>query len=277
MRITKLFLLIFIPFIFLESCATSPQIPTLNFIQYGLEPGPNQSQTKSDIDINLKAIRISEIYQYPDLFSFNLDDYPQYKGNIGLSLMYPKGPVGKQWEYPFATPDLTEQLLLCWVKIQNNTKHILRMKDARIYLIVEGQEPAAALSTFDELLRQTDYFQQATNRYLARQGSLIKLEVPPGFYRSLLLSHKNYYRLINDLNKEILPGFTYEGLLVFPVVPTSYASAKISFFDITTKTDAAGVPIEKTQFDFMLKPQNVQAWYDRKEHMWKGGTPPVQQ
>lgn len=34
--------------------------------------------------------------------------------------------------------------------------------------------------------------------------------------------------------------------------------AKISFFDVTTKTDKAGNPIEKMQFDFNLQSQRVQ-------------------
>lgn len=225
------------------SCATTEH--RIAFIQYGLEPGPSQTQAKSDVEITLKVIRLSEIYQFPELFAFRLEDFPLYNRYGGLRAMYPIGPLGKSWEYPLSTPDASQQVMLCRVKLRNGTQHILRMKDARIYLIIEGQEPIPALS-FNELLEQADYFEVEGNRYLARSSSLLTTQIPQGFFRALLLSHKNAFRLINDLRTEILPGFTYTGILAFPATPNTYAAATISFFDITTKVDSVGTPTEKT-------------------------------
>jgi hypothetical protein len=161
------------------------------------------------------------------------------------------------------------------------------MKDARIYLIIEGEEPVAALSNLAELLKSADYFEAATNRYLLEQseknqkkllGGFLKIQtthqLPNGFYRNLVLQHKNAYKLINSLDKEMLPGYPYEGLLMFPSVVTSDRPAKIAFFNVITKTDAAGNPIEKTQFEFTLQPQQVSMWYDTEERMWKEGVLP---
>ncbi len=287
MRTTQLLLLLtcMITIVLLGSCATTAttaRIPTLSFTQYGLEPGPSQNQTKTDIDIAVKTVRISDIYDYPDLFAFNIADYPQWKGNLYLEKNFPQGPLGKRWSYPFASPDASEQLLVNWVKIKNGTKHILRMKDARIYLVIEGQEPINALSTQDELVREGVRFEAMERQQWDTQVSKIILKIgdysfPIGFTREFISGKRSFYKLINDINKEILPGFTYEGMLVFPVVPSLYGTAKISFFDVTTKTDAAGNAVEKTQFDFSLQPQRVQMWYDKTESKWKTGVPPVTQ
>jgi len=275
-QLTILVLVCLLALIGLHSCATTGggRIPTVEFTQYGLDPGPSQTQTKADIEISLEIIRPSDIYNYPDLFSFNQEELPGgLKDNYDLKRMYPKGPLGRQWENPFVGPEGKEQLLLFWAQVKNGTNHILRMGDARIYLIIEGQEPVAAYSTFQEIFQQAVYFEDVTNQYLSKQGGLIKQQLPGGFYPSLVLYHKDSFKLINDLSKEILPGFTYEGLLVFPRFSVS-GPAKISFFDITTKTDAAGNPVEKTQFDFSVQPEKVQMWYDRSDNMWKSGVPP---
>jgi hypothetical protein len=185
--------------------------------------------------------------------------------------------MGRHWEFPFASPDGSQQLLFCFCKIKNNTKHILRMKDARIYLIVEGVNPLPAISSFDELLRQADYFEAITNDQRAREVALLILQkspLPHGFFQAIVLYNQRNYKLINAIDAEILPGFAYEGILVFPVIPSFSPEAKITFFDVTTKTDAAGNPIEKTQFDFNLKRHHAQMWYDRSENAWKVGSPP---
>lgn len=258
--------------LFSASCATTAH--RIAFIQYGLEPGPSQTQAKSDVEITLKVIRPSEMYQYSELFAFRLEDFPLYNRYEGLRRIYPVGPLGKSWEHPLSAPNFGHQVLLCRVKIRNGTQHILRMKDARIYLIIEGQEPVPALS-FNEVLEQADEYEAETNHYLARGPGLLTTQIPRGFFRALLLSHKKGFRLINDLGTEILPGFTYTGMVAFPATPNTYAAARISFFDITTKVDSAGTPTEKTQFDFVLQPQQAQMWFDWQEKMWKAGSTPA--
>ncbi len=259
----------------LNSCATTSRIPTLMFTQYALEPGPIQNLSKSDIDISIKCARISDVYDYPEFFSFNIEDFPKYKGNYYLESNFPIGPSGKRWLYPFASPDASQQCLLTWVKIKNRTKHILRMKDARIYMVLEGQEPIAALSTLAELITEGENFKAMDKQQWDSQ--VLRLgEFPVGITRAFINSRRSSYKLINDISKEILPGFTYEGMLVFPVVPGTSGPAKISFFDVTTKTDSAGNPSEKTQFDFTLQPQRVSMWYDKSAGRWLSGTPPTQ-
>lgn len=272
-----LILIVGIIFYFQFCSSSSSSIPTLSFSQYGFENGAAQSKEKSDIVINLKTIRIGDIYEYPDLFSFTKADFPKYEGNYIYKTQYPKGPLGKKWEFPFSTPKGKEQSLLCWVKVRNNTDHILRMGDARIYLIKEGQNPINAINNFDKLLDIAKYFETKTNIYLEQNSpSFMTVSLPNGFFQSIVKLHKESYKLINNLNTEILPGYSYEGLLVFPETPTEKENAKISFFDVTTKTDKAGNPVEKTTFNFKLVSENINMWFDRSQNKWKNGTPQSQ-
>lgn len=263
-----------------SSCATlsTPKIPTLSFMQYALEEGPEQVQEKSDIEINLALIRLSDVYKYPKFFSFKIDELPpEYASSPIVRSEYKPGPLGSSWEFPFASPDGSMQLLFCFCEVKNNTKHILRMGDARIYLVVEGVEPLPALSSFEQLLEQADYFEAVANRERSKQTALFILQKPPlptGFFRALVLYNRRSFKLVNELKAEILPGFSYEGILVFPVIPSFSSRAKVSFFDVTTKVDGAGNPIEKTQFDFNLTSERIQMWYDRSEKAWKVGAPP---
>lgn len=267
-------------FLMVSSCATlgTRVIPTLSFMEYALKPGPEQIQKKSDIEINLEVIQLSNIYNYPTLFSFRLDELPrEYAENHVVRKGYRPGLLGRSWAFPFASPDGKMQLLFCFCKIKNNTEHILRMSDARIYLIVEGVDPLPGISSFAELLEQADYFQKLVDIEMQKQTVLYILRrppLPPGFFSTLVLRNERKLKLINDLKAEILPGFFYEGILVFPAIPSFSPQAKVSFFDVTTKTNKAGNPIEKTQFDFNLQSQRVQMWYDRYERIWKVGPPP---
>jgi hypothetical protein len=260
------------------------KVPMVSYVQYNLDPGPNQMQSKSNIEISLKAIRFADIYKYPGLFAFNAETIAKGSSDPRqvkylLERMYPKGPDGLSWENPFATADGRISLLLLAAKIVNNTDHILRMKDARVYLIPEGKEPLSAIAKFEDLLEVVDVFERLANQHLAEQsqGGLIRIgktpQLPKGFYRTMLTHNRASFKLINDLGKEVLPGFTYEGFLIFPSAPDIQGTAKISFFDITTKMDMAGNPVEKARFDFALKREDGSMWYDKEEKMWKEGAP----
>jgi len=242
------------------------------FKQPALQNGPIEVQAKSDVEISLEMIALTDIYQYPELFSFDIHDFPEWR-NFGdpFTKLYPEGPLGRQWQSPFVTLNGSEQMLIGWVKVRNGTAHILRMGDARIYLVWEGHDPIAALSSPDSLLKRVTYFEKTTDHYLSqlpRPLISFRRKIPDGFFRWIVLSHRDSYRLINDLSREILPGSTLEGMIAFPAIAAMSGQSKISFFDVVTRTDAIGNPVEKSQFDFLLTPRLVGMWYDR-ENMWK--------
>jgi hypothetical protein len=248
------------------------------FIQYALAAGQPQVQAKSDVEISLKMIGLTDLYSYPDLFSVNLDAYTRSHGVGGWTAFFPKGPQGMSWSSPLSTYNGGEQMVVAKVRVRNSTSHILRMSDARIYLVVEGHDPVPALPSPDSLIRRTFYFEQATNywyEHLPHGLISINRQIPQGFYAWIVDSHRDSYRLINDLSKEILPGSSLTGLLVFPAIILGPQSARITFFDVATKTDAAGNTTEKSQFDFALAPRLVGMWWDR-DNMWHTASASVQ-
>ena len=154
-------------------------------------------------------------------------------------------------------------------RIKNGTNHILRMRDARVYLVVNGTEPVAAYAQFADVLEQADRFwQQEVER------SLI-FTLPPDLPSAVLRSRRDAIKLVNDVGREILPGFEFEGLVVFPSLPSISESVALSLFDITTQTDAAGNPTQKERFDFPIVLQDGSMWYDRSVKRWKAGAPPA--
>lgn len=259
--------------ILINACTASKQTTKIFFNQYELESGEPKTITKSDIKIKIEPIDLTNLYNYPELFGFKRENFPEWKHNFYLKRYYPIGPKDKQWAYPFASPDGSRQLLCCFVEIKNNTDHILRMADARIYFIVDGKEPVPAFSSPSSVIDRAMKFEDMLRRQW--ESKLLKLgEFPTGFYRELITSRSDEYELINDIDKEILPDFSYEGMLIFPVITNISKPAEIAFFDVTTKTDNAGNPIEKTKFTFELKPQRVQMWFDRNGNRWREGNPP---
>ena len=85
----------------------------------------------------------------------------------------------------------------------------------------------------------------------------------------VILQNRPAYRLIADVGTEILPGKTMKGILLFPVV-VSFDTATLSFYDISTKTDAAGNTTEKQTFTFPVKLNRVQMQFDnQQEKRWK--------
>jgi hypothetical protein len=148
------------------------------------------------------------------------------------------------------------------------------MRDARIYLVVGTQDPIPAIGSFSALLRYADDYERVDIEQAERKGGIFKSVPPTGWVRQALGRNATAFKLVNDVGREILPGYSFEGMLAFPPLPANSGPVQVSFFDITTKTDAAGNPVEKTRFDFVLQPQQVSMWFDRSDAHWKVGTPP---
>ncbi len=227
-------------------------------------------QSKDNIEISVRMFTMAERYQYPQYFRYQPSLLPEPYAS------YDRNGGGER--YLFYGPDFKMGIVAARVKITNHTEHILRMKDSRIYLMVPGENPVAALGDIGAL---DDIFSKIENDFVARQQAslpMISLSshiYPAGLYSAILKQKRSEYRLINDLSAEILPNFSLEGLLVFPVTIGS-PELTVSFFDIVTKTDQAGNPIKKTQFDFKYALRANNYWLDNQSDQWKLGTPPPQ-
>ena len=282
---------------FLVSCASTPKkIPTERVSEYAVEPVAQARQTKSNVTIQAEVLRPSESYSHPELFAFAIKQFPESHYNFSTMSTFPEDAQGKRWCYTFGFGD--SYLTALKVKFTNNTPHILRMKDARIYLVVEGESPITAVTELgnanlipvttskgkekylpksyvnedNSLIHWLTHFENEWDK--SRKKGMLSFTYPIGFAALVVKQNSKQYKLINDLAVEILPNFSHEGILLFPAI-VSWPQAKLMFYDITTKTDPAGNPIEKTTFEFPLALKEVDMWFDRAEKRWKKGLPPA--
>jgi len=189
-----------------------------------------------------------------------------------------------------------QNLAVFRVEIQNGTDHILRMKDARIYLEVEDHDPIAAVTSLgnptlqavtdpnapykvvptsategdESLVHWVTYWEREAERQRPKKTLFDnQYRVPVGLRSQVIAQNRTSYKLVADTNAEILPGKSFRGILLFPVV-VSFDTATLSFYDVHTKTDAAGTPTEKQTFTFPVKLERVQMqWDGKQEKRWK--------
>jgi hypothetical protein len=119
-----------------------------------------------------------------------------------------------------------------WAKVTNNTPNILRMGDARMYLVV-GEENYPALTT-DEILAKMG------TAPVDWQDVAAKTVAGPRC------------KLMNDLKSEVMPRQSLKGFLLFDVDPAKATTGTLSFFDVTTQVDEAGKPTRKSEYQFKI-------------------------
>lgn len=269
------------------------------FPEYVLTDPATESQTKSDVTIEVTPLSKADMYAHPELFAFHRSEIAkEIADGINFEEYYKKDFEGKYWCYTFGVAE--DQVAAFLVKIENGTDHILRMKDSRIFMEVGDHDPVAAVTRLgdptlvprpgtepitpvaprsaleadESLVHWVTYFEEDAERKREKHGLFDgHYKVPIGLASQVIALNRPAYKLIADTDTEILPGRTYRGILLFPVAIT-FPSATVSFYDIHTKTDAAGNPVEKQLFTFPLTLNRVQMqWDDKQEKRWKPVTP----
>lgn len=274
----------------------SSGVATVAFKEQELRKPSDATQTKGDITITLTPLNQSSMYNEPDLFSFSDNNITGNFSDLSVNSYYPKDFLGKHWFY---TLGMAKSLVAYKVKITNGTTHILRMKNARVYLITEGQDPIAAFNVLgnptlvpttigkEQMLFPKSYVigdnsfvdwltKEEYNYELNRSHGLLDISYPIGLGSQVIAQNIRNYKLVTDVSREILPNTTFNGILIFPIYSSAINNAKIMFYDITIKTDAAGNPTKKVSFEYPIKSVDQQMWFDsKKEKRWKVGVPPT--
>jgi len=198
---------------------------TYTKIWYEMDPSTPETQAKDNVMITVKYVEKSyeAISRYPE-FSVHRERLPTEGGSWGAITSADKNE-NLWYEFPGIT------IFHC--TLGNGTGHILRMRDARAYLVASGKN-------FPALQKQE----------LGEPGP--PLDSKWRIELKKLVTKNRRLKLINDFSTEILPGQTYEGFLFFEVDPAEATSGKLSFFDVTTRTDAAGNPTKKTTFEWKI-------------------------
>jgi hypothetical protein len=285
----------------LTGCAGGQKAAQISlFPEYVLANSTDQGQTKSAVAITVTPLGPSGMYEHPELFSFKREDLPEpIGGQPCFPTYYSEDYQDQYWCYTFGIGE--QNLAVFAVQIQNGTDHILRMRDARIYLEVEGHDPVAAVTKLgdptlvpasnpalkvipksaaeadESVVHWVTYWEQEAEKTRNKHTIMDGLyKIPIGLRSQVISQNRPAYKLIADAGAEILPGKTLRGILLFPVT-VSFDTAILSFYDISTKTDAAGNPTEKQTFTFPVKLDRVQMqWDGKQEKRWKkvgAGTP----
>ncbi len=266
---------------------------TALFPEYVLADTNAATVTKSDVTVTLESLGASGMYEHPELFAFDKDRIPeQIVGGANFGEYFDKDWQKQYWCYTFGVGE--DELAVFRVTIKNGTDHILRMKDPRIYIEIEDRDPIAAVTALGNPTLVPVPVQGKPTEFVLRPASVeadenttlvywvtyfeLKAEqnrkkhtildsayrVPLGIRSQVIAQNKAAYKLISGTDTEILPGKTYKGILLFPVL-VSFATATVSFYDVHTKVDAAGTPTEKQTFMFPVKLDRVQMVWDKKQ------------
>jgi hypothetical protein len=256
-------------------------------------------QAKNGLTIEVDPLSPESTYKYPELYSFDYTTLPEdFKKKWSTSLKYMWFEnEGKRWNYTFGAGNI--YLTVFKIKIKNNTGHILKMSDARILLRIEGEDPIKPVDRFGNPTLEAFETPKGSGKYIPlpkskveddqtlvhwvtdievaydkiRPKGLLYYEYPIGINSQILAQNRKSYKLISDVDVEILPDDTFSGILLFPV-NISYEDVSLRLYNFVTKTDPAGNPSERTNFDFnFVKTQN-KMWLDRNEEIWKAGNPP---
>ena len=263
--------------------------------KYWEQNGSDLKQEKNGLIIEIEPLDMRVSYNHPELYTFQLTDLPSSWG-INVGAFYPEYQ-GKRWCYTFGFGE--DLLTVMKVKITNNTGHILKMKDARMLMRVEGEDPIKAVTKVgdptlvdfvipngngktvllpksaiekdESLVHWITFFENNWNQ--KRNKGFLSLNYIVGVPSQVIAVHKKNYKLIGDVDTEILPDDTYSGILLFPRLIGGDPEMIIKFYEFITKVDAGGTPTERTNFEFKFKLAEASEWFNRNENKWEIGTP----
>lgn len=199
---------------FMAGCATVPK--TTWRIWYEMDPTTLSPQTKKGLTIEIEYM-----------------DKQKSKALGFTTTRTVEGILGPTTETVALDPFYSKYVTGFRVKITNGMSHILRMKDARIALVVGGKRYPA--------LRREEWARVFTG--------------PEGNpYSEVRVINSLDFNIINDLGVEIYPDpdLPEIGYVAFRIPTEQAKEGTITFFDMTTKVDAAGTPLEKEKFEFKI-------------------------
>jgi hypothetical protein len=261
--------------------------------------GSDSIQTKNGLIIEVEPLSPSGVYAHPELYSFDKNTFPKEflkKYDLNIEGMFAELD-SKRYLYTFGSGE--NYLTVFKVKITNNTGHVLKMKEARILLRIEGEDPIKPVTNIGDATIEQFENPAGSGKFIplpksaitqdqslvqwvtgieskyeeTRKHGFLELEYPIGINSQVIAQNKKSYKLIADADVEILPDDSYSGILLFPVL-VSYEQLSLKMYEFVTKTDAAGTPTERTNFDYKFKIAAGKMWLNRNENKWVDGNPP---
>ncbi len=258
--------------------------PTGSELQLVLDDPANAVQTRGKVTLEVKAIGL--YYDFPHIFGFSDEEISQIQGyggnkvvDLNVFAYYPKDKAtGKRYLMLLKSPDAERFFPAFWIKLRNDTDHIINFsKDAKVYFQAPGsEEPVPPVTDLlmdvdTKLLAWEAHFQQT------RKKGLLDIPYPVGLAAGAFNYRFGRWQESGFQNKEVLPGMSASGLMIFGSVIEKTAAnqeASLLFYEVPTETNAAGEVTVKSRFVFKYRAQLVKEWLDREAGRWKVGEPP---
>ncbi len=157
-----------------------------------------------------------------------LNKFPELRPKIKVTEKGLFGPTEKEvpvYLLQESTPEGGVPYVQARVTVTNRTGHVLRFTGSVIKLMDDMGNVYNALTKQEVIAGQSE----ALHRYMRRLRYLTP-------------------------NTEVLPDMTWTGYIAFNMKMEEVAEIfKIAIYDLTTKTDAAGNPTEKSRFEFNFR------------------------
>ena len=281
-------------FLFLTGCQSKTykykDVQVWKFKQCLFDSSSHQ-QTLNGLSIELQPLNAGAVYKDPALFKFDSSKVPAQLS--GFSAIY-SSARGGMWIHTFCYG--ANFLIGMKLKITNNTSHLLNLKNTKMfYRTVGGDSVMAVTKVGDPELVQKEETQEGTTvkekvwrpkSFVENDGSLVSVGTqyeaiyektrlrtdplyPIGIAAEVIRQNMNEYKLLGNVDIEIKPGASYNGLLFFPtLLPNQKFTINLDNFPV-------GANIKPANFQFKFKPDMGRFWLDQNNSIWHEGEPPA--
>lgn len=252
------------------------KVPSFRYVANG---SPTITQTKGKVTV--EATLISEnAYDFPQIFAF--DDGAleasgaKTKGSFDVNVWrwFPADVTKKHWVNVFSHPNAYPAVAAFWIKVRNETDHIINFsKDAKMFVQVTGMnEPAGPIKDLTAQLYPTIIAWEKDFEQTRRKGFL-DVSYPIGFAATLFDWRFGRWQEQGFANKDVLPGFSAAGLMLFAAVidPKTAEDVSLMLYEVPTETDAAGAVTARSRFTFRFEREPRVCWLDRETMRGKCG------
>ena len=262
--------------------------PIVDTFRYVPVPEVGNRQTIGDVTIEVESL-IREGYQYPEIFAFTKADldaaqqvWKQITGDpnsaIKNTFVYPTDNDGLKWVDILGHPGGEMSLAAFMVKVENNTDHILNFsKDAKVYF-KDGtsDEPVAPLGSLDSMTQWLHGMEKDFDS--DRKKGLLSIDFPFGITPSLFKVRFGGTGMSTFVDKDVLPGFSAKGVLLFPKTLGKSADTsneiEVLFFEVPAATNEAGEITNRARATFRFRQIPLRLWFDAESKRWVQGDPP---
>lgn len=269
----------------LSATSAADEIKTFPITRWLSDGSGTAKQTKGKVTIEATLLQAINEYDFPQVFAFTQDDLRAAKVisqdslDLGVAKFFHPDATGKTWVNILGSPDGKKIIATFWIKVRNDTDHIINFsKDSKMFVQITGLDepvgPVKDLSAqvFPSLVRWEKEFEET------RDKGFLSVAYPVGFAAKLFDWRFGRWQEASFQNKDILPGFSASGLILFSTALDTAQTEDVALmlYEVPTDTDAAGAITARSRFTFRFARSETKAWWNKDTGRAQFGDPPKQ-